>query len=81
MDQIEIKGKSKYSHLLCQGRRGGSHRADPPHVRLSDDGRLADPHHAGCACGKGCTIGTTMTIRDKAVPTSSVWTSGAACTP
>ncbi len=44
--------KSKYSHLLCQGRRVGSHRADPPHVRLSDDGRLADPHHAGCACGK-----------------------------
>ena len=68
MDQIKIKGKVNNSHLLCQGRRGGSHRADPPHVRLSDDGssriRIMPDVHAG----KGCTIGTTMTIRDKAVP-------------
>ena len=55
--------KSKYSHLLCQGRRGGSHRADPPHVRLSDDGRLADP--ASCR----------MCMREKDVRSEQRWPS------
>ena len=30
--------------------------------------------------GKGCTIGTTMTITDKAVPNVVVWISVAECT-
>ena len=31
--------------------------------------------------GKGCTIGTTMTITDKIVPSMVGWISAAECTP
>ena len=52
MDQIKIKGK--VNTAICYARVVEEEAIEQirPHVRLSDDGRLADPHHAGCACGK-----------------------------
>lgn len=52
-ESIGDQRKGKHGSLLRKGRGGRGDRADPAHVRLSDDGGREDPHYAGRALGQG----------------------------
>lgn len=66
---IEVKGQIQYRAVLYAGAGRKSRGADPPGLRRKNVSgqqkiRIMPDVHAG----KGCTIGTTMTITDKVVP-------------